>query len=72
MPQGILKMQTEIGAEVVKAAPPATVVVAGAASGWDLNSAVLWATLAYIGLQAAYLLWKWRRDIQREREGVEA
>lgn len=72
MPQRIIKMQAEIGAEVAKAAPPATVVVAGAASGWDLNSAVLWATLIYIGLQAAYLLWKWRRDIQRERDGVEA
>lgn len=67
MPQRINKMQTEIGAEVAKAAPPATVVAAGAVSGWDLNAAVLWATLAYIGLQAGYLLWKWRRDIQRER-----
>ncbi len=72
MPQRIIKMQAEIGAEVAKAAPPATVVVAGAASGWDLNAAVLWATLLYIGLQAAYLLWKWWRDIQREREEVDA
>lgn len=72
MPQGIIKMQAEIGAEIAKAAPPATVVAAGAASGWDLNSVVLWATLAYIGLQAAYLLWKWRRDIRRARDEVEA
>lgn len=68
MPQGIIKMQAEIGAEVAKAAPPATVVMAGAASGWDLNAAVLWATLIYIGLQAGYLLWKWRRDVRRDRE----
>jgi len=65
-------MQAEIGAEAAKAVPPATVVAAGAASGWDLNSAVLWATLIYIGLQAAYLIWKWRRDMRRERDEVEA
>lgn len=36
-------------------------------SGKDLNFWVGVAGLAFIGLQAGYLMWKWRRDIRRDR-----
>ena len=49
----------EVKIETAKAVP----AVAGAAAyGVTLNEAVAAATLAYIVLQAAYLIWKWRRE----------
>ena len=51
----------EVTTEALKAAPPVTVATA-AVSGLDVNMIVGWATVAYIALQAAYLIWKWRKD----------
>jgi hypothetical protein len=61
-------MRQEIAQEAVKATPP--VAVAGSAwfLGLTLNDIVLLATLAYIGLQAGYLVWKWFREIKRGRK----
>jgi hypothetical protein len=53
--------------EAAKAAPPVGVSAAGAMSGWDLNHWVALATLVYISLQVAHLLWKWRRQA---RDGI--
>lgn len=55
-------MKSEITAEVGKATPPAAIVAYGHMSGWTLNEWVLVATLVYICMQGAYLLWKWWRE----------
>lgn len=38
------------------------------------NTLVVWGSLAFIALQAAYLIWKWRRqariDAQRKSDGL--
>lgn len=47
-------------AEGVKAAPPVTVAAATLA-GMPVSDLVLWATLIYIVLQAAFLLYRWWR-----------
>jgi hypothetical protein len=45
----------------MKAAPPVVVTLVAHAEGLTLQHWVLIATLAYIGLQAAWLVWKWVR-----------
>lgn len=35
-------------------------------SAVTLNEAVAMATLIYIGLQGAYLIWKWRREARNK------
>ncbi|VFR20188.1 hypothetical protein ANDO1_1692 [plant metagenome] len=64
-------MQTEIASEATKATPPAAVAAVEALSHAGLGP-VGWATIVYIALQAAYLLWKWRRDYLRDRNAGEA
>lgn len=60
-------MNTEIVTEAAKAAPPVAVTATAMAGGLSLNNVIGAATLIYIILQAGYLVWKWRRDIQVER-----
>jgi hypothetical protein len=48
----------------VKSSPP-VVVTAAAAAGMPLQSWVAIATLVYVMLQTAYLIWKWARDLRR-------
>lgn len=67
MPQRIMRMNAEVASEAVKAAPPVAVVATSIASGWSINHIVGAATIAYIVLQAGYLVWRWRRDVLRER-----
>ena len=66
MPQRTLKMQAEIAAEAGKSTPPAAVAAVEAVAR-DGIGPVGWATLAYIALQSAYLLWKWWRDWKRAK-----
>lgn len=53
--------------EAAKSAPPVAISVASFVGGISLNNIIGVATLFYIILQAAHLIWKWRRDIKRER-----
>lgn len=54
-------MIQEVRVETIKTVP----ALAGAAVyGITLNEWVAIATLIYIGLQAAYLIWKWVREAQ--------
>lgn len=52
--------KTDLAYEAAKAVPPAG-VSAAALAGFSLNDIVMLATLAYIALQAGFLLWKWYR-----------
>jgi len=55
-----MQQKTDIAAEAAKAAPPVT--VAGATlAGVTVNDLILWATLVYLVLQIAFLLYRWGR-----------
>lgn len=49
-----------MAAESLKAAPPVTVAAATLA-GMPVSDLVLWATLVYIVMQAAFLAYRWWR-----------
>lgn len=61
-------MKGDIAQEGLKAAPPVAVSASVWMGGLTLNEVVLLATLGYIGLQAAYLIWKWVREWRRSRK----
>lgn len=54
-------MKAELTAEALKVTPPAVVAAI------TLNDVLTVATLIYIGLQAAYLLWKWWREYRASK-----
>lgn len=63
-------------AEAAKAAPPIAVLADAAANGWTMTHTATALTIAYVLLQSAYLLWKWRVERQDRlarlaREAVE-
>lgn len=58
-------VKQEIVQEAVKAVPPVTVTGVAWVQGLTISDLVGYATLAYIVLQAAYLLWRWVRQIRR-------
>ncbi|WP_197509474.1 hypothetical protein [Bordetella bronchialis] len=54
--------------EGIKAAPPVAVTAAVSTGWWsDPNHWLIAASLGYIALQTAYLIWKWRRQA---RDGI--
>ena len=53
----------DISIAAAKASPPVAVITA-TASGLSLEDWVFVATLVYLVVQIAYLLWKWVRDIR--------
>ena len=55
-------MKAEITSETLKATPPVAISGLAWMHGLTINEAVGLATLAYICLQSAYLLWKWYRE----------
>lgn len=55
------QLMGEINAAGAKLTPVLGVATAGAA-GWGVQEWMYAATCAYVVLQAAYLLWKWRRE----------
>lgn len=48
-------------------ASPALAVSAAGIAGMPLETWVIVLTLVYLGLQIAYLVWKWARDLRRDR-----
>jgi hypothetical protein len=52
---------SDIKIESVKSAPPLIVTASSSVGDVTLNQYVAIATLAYIALQAAWLIWKWYR-----------
>ena len=61
--------KSDLAQEVVKGAPPVAVTLASMA-GVTLHDLVMGATLFYVVLQAAFLLWKWYRLATRGEPAV--
>lgn len=55
-----MQQKSDLVSEAAKAAPPVT--VAGATiAGMQINDLILWATLVYLILQIAFLLYRWHK-----------
>lgn len=55
-----MQQKSDLVSEAAKAAPPVT--VAGATiAGMQINDLILWATLIYLVLQIAFLLYRWHK-----------
>jgi hypothetical protein len=54
----------DVGSEAKKAVLPLVVSVAGKTGALTLQDWVYVATLAYIALQAAWLVWRWYRAVR--------
>ena len=68
-----MQQKADLTAEAMKAAPPVTVAGATVA-GIQVNDLILWATLVYVVLQIAFLLYRWHKmhTIKKgERDGVD-
>ena len=66
-----MEQKSDIISEVAKAAPPVTVAGATVA-GMQVNDLILWATLIYIVLQIAFLLYRWHKLIVSRRDTEES
>lgn len=55
------------GVEAAKATPPIAVLADAASKGWTMTHTATAITIAYILLQAAYLLWKWKAEREDRR-----
>jgi hypothetical protein len=68
-----IEQKSDIASEAAKAAPPVT--VAGATiAGMQVNDLILWATLVYVVLQIAFLLYRWHKmhtTKKGDRDGVD-
>lgn len=53
-----------LAVETAKAAPPVAVVADAVARGWTMTHTATALTIAYVLLQSAYLVWKWRAERQ--------
>lgn len=60
--------RTEISVEAAKATPPAVVVASNKLLGMDLPTVVALATLLYLVIQIAYLIWKWMHEVGDRRK----
>lgn len=60
--------RSEVAAEVAKSSVPVGISLASL-GGLSLHDWVMVATLGYIGLQAAFLVYKWIRLAARSRKG---
>lgn len=56
--------------EAAQAMPSLAAIVMWA-SGKDINFWVGVGGLLFLGLQCAYLIWRWRRDLRREQRALE-
>lgn len=66
-----VSQKIDVAAEAAKASFPVGVSLA-TLGGLTLHDLVMLATLVYIVLQAAYLLWKWYRQATSEKGGDSA
>lgn len=65
-------LASAVGAAVGKSAPPAGIVGLAALGAIDMTFLVGLATIGYIVLQAAYLLWKWAKERRESKKFLAA
>lgn len=61
------EQKQDIAVAVVQTTPGAASAGAARLGGLPLSDWAVIATIAFVVLQAAYLIWKWRRDYKREQ-----
>ena len=61
------EQKQDIATAVAQTAPGAAGTGAAQLFGLPLSDWAVLATIAFVVLQAAYLVWKWRRDYKREQ-----
>ena len=59
------EQKQDLGVAVMQTVPGAASASAALLGGVPLSDWAVIATIAFIALQAAYLIWKWRRDYLR-------
>lgn len=64
---GVQSTPGVVAAGGAQVAPPAAIHIAGV----SMNELLLFSSFAFILLQCAFLIWKWRRDARRDRERQE-
>lgn len=65
------EQKNDLGTAAYHAAPSAAAAGGAGAAGWPLSDWLVLASIAFVFLQAAYLVWKWRRDARRDQERQE-
>lgn len=63
-----MNVRSEIPIEAAKAVPPAAVVIGDKIFGLDIPTVVALATLLYLVIQIAYLIWKWWHEAGDRRK----
>lgn len=58
----------DLAVQAAQAAPSVAAIIATKVLNLDVQSWLGLFGIGFIALQAAYLVWKWRRDVKRERE----
>lgn len=61
------EQKQDIAVAVVQTTPGAASAGAARLGGLPLSDWAVIATIGFVLLQAAYLIWKWRRDYKREQ-----
>jgi len=64
-------MPAEIASDIANGATkaaPAIGMAAASAAGWGVQEWMYASTIAYIALQALYLVWKWGREWRARRD----
>jgi hypothetical protein len=62
-----LPMKQEVLNQSVQATPSMSLLFSWV-MGVSLNQYYLAAAIGFIGLQAAYLIWKWRKEIKNDKK----
>lgn len=61
------EQKQDIAVAIVQTTPGAASAGAARLGGLPLSDWAVIATIGFVVLQAAYLIWKWRRDYKREQ-----
>lgn len=64
------EQKDDLGTALTQAAPGATAAGATRLAGLPLSEWAVIASILFIVLQVAYLVWKWRRDARREDDRI--
>lgn len=62
------EQKQDLAIAAVQATPGAVTTGAYRLGGLPLSDWAVVATIGFVALQAAYLVWKWRRDYRRDQE----